>query len=984
MMTCFKWCILCLTAAFAAILISSPENPPLPPQSATVHTYKEATATTAQPNSHFPALSKVATAHQLRAREQMMEKLPQGRLRTEIAALDTPARNYALDRLLAAPNLPREDCNSLHVLPTGALYYACSMHDHGAHRALPKGAQASSLALPDSSVTPAISEGVSVPITSPPIRHSLPGSKTVIHLDFNGRTIMASAWNNQNNPGDILVAKPYDTDGNPTTFSATEQAAIIEIWERVAEDYAIFNVDVTTEEPSSLTRNSFVVISAPMGANGIYLPGTDAQTRIGGIALVWDFDPKYSVSKNAIAGKPDPIAFVYDNGGTTPAHLADAISHEVGHQLGLFHQGQTLPNGVRAEYYDGHGSGANGWGAIMGSGAPYPASGVVGNTSPGKYSQWTKGEYAGSSGTFSLRTGPQDSEVFTTIQDDIAVITSVLGLRPSVVGKTLATASVPTDDGQIISQKGILSQQAGDYYAFNWNGGVLSLTAASYHVGSSNDGTNAYFKIDILDANGSPVATSTHDETLGTATINNNIAEGAYYIHISPIGKGSPLEWNDLGTIDNGEGLMIPLAPSAIGWTSYGSLGQYLITGNIPRQVQPTPPVFDQQPAAQSAVLGSSVTLTAHAVGYPEPTYQWFKNGVSIQGQTGGTLVLASAQLTDIGSYSVTATNGSAPAGVASNQAVLTVSIVDQPYFTEQPASRIAKIGGAITLSVAAVNATKFQWRKNGTPIANATSATLTLNPATVNSAGLYDAIASNDGTLIALSITATVQVIHPTKKTALPRITAQPVAAKKGTLGVSENLTLSVKATTTIGTLLGYQWRKNGQPLAGETNTTLTVNNLTVAEAGRYDVVVSNASGSTVSKASTVNVMMAPLQLPNGGTLRLEGSGTDTLDGVLLQTEEWDITTKNFEDGDSTTKEAYGYRRLTATTSRIAYTCVTKQATYSETLKSTITLTVSGFSTETQTYTGSYTLSGSYSGKENGNAFKGNLNASGTFYLVK
>jgi hypothetical protein len=44
---------------------------------------------------------------------------------------------------------------------------------------------------------------------------------------------------------------PFDTDGKPASFSADEQARIISIWRAVSEDYAAFDMDVTTENPGA-------------------------------------------------------------------------------------------------------------------------------------------------------------------------------------------------------------------------------------------------------------------------------------------------------------------------------------------------------------------------------------------------------------------------------------------------------------------------------------------------------------------------------------------------------------------------------------------------------------------------------------------------------------------------------------------------------------------------------------------------------------
>lgn len=44
-----------------------------------------------------------------------------------------------------------------------------------------------------------------------------------------------------------IVTPPYDLDGDTTTFSPDERVAILEVWRMVSEDYALWDVDVTTE-----------------------------------------------------------------------------------------------------------------------------------------------------------------------------------------------------------------------------------------------------------------------------------------------------------------------------------------------------------------------------------------------------------------------------------------------------------------------------------------------------------------------------------------------------------------------------------------------------------------------------------------------------------------------------------------------------------------------------------------------------------------
>src|SRR4051794_10458083 len=75
-------------------------------------------------------------------------------------------------------------------------------------------------------------------LTSPsvPPLSSRPGAPATLYLDFDGN--VEKTWGSHAN----VVTPPYDTDGNKASFSAAEIAAIDEIWARVAEDYAPFNI----------------------------------------------------------------------------------------------------------------------------------------------------------------------------------------------------------------------------------------------------------------------------------------------------------------------------------------------------------------------------------------------------------------------------------------------------------------------------------------------------------------------------------------------------------------------------------------------------------------------------------------------------------------------------------------------------------------------------------------------------------------------
>ncbi|MCC6232774.1 MAG: immunoglobulin domain-containing protein [Verrucomicrobiales bacterium] len=87
----------------------------------------------------------------------------------------------------------------------------------------------------------------------------------------------------------------------------------------------------------------------------------------------------------------------------------------------------------------------------------------------------------------------------------------------------------------------------------------------------------------------------------------------------------------------------------------------------------------------------------------------------------------------------------------------------------------------------------------------------------------------------------------------------------------------LSVAATGTPP--LSYQWRKGGAALDGKTEATLSLTSITLADAGSYDVVVSNAFGTVTSGAVVLTVKPADRIAP---TLSY-AAGTETLNGVRL-----------------------------------------------------------------------------------------------------
>lgn len=388
--------------------------------------------------------------------------------------------------------------------------------------------------------------------------HSKPGASNIVYLDFDGQVVTNTAWNTSGSPS--YTAKPYDIDGVSGSFSDTEKANIFEVWRRVAEDYAPFGIDVTTESPTSFgPKTGRVLITSNVDANGINMPAKNS----GGVAYinVWgasDFAARYSP------------AFAYHNQVGGPDNIAEVVSHELGHNLGLSHDGTST-----AAYYTGQGSGMISWAPIMGAG--YYS----------QLSQWSKGEYTDAN-------QPEDdiaiiSAKLSPIADDHSNVRS--GATPLVIDSTgHIFASTPATSPLDLSKvnKGIIATRTDvDVFSFNTGAGNVVLQATPLREASAERGGNLDIALSLYDNAGNLVTSSNPaDET--DAGINTTLAAGLYYLAVE--GGGS------------------------VNYSDYGSLGQYFIEGVLPL-AEPDTTVPNPNPlsfvVAPEAKDRSSIHMTA-------------------------------------------------------------------------------------------------------------------------------------------------------------------------------------------------------------------------------------------------------------------------------------------------------------------------------------------------------------------------------------
>lgn len=336
--------------------------------------------------------------------------------------------------------------------------------------------------------------------------HSNPGSSKIIYLDFNGASISNTAWNANYNSGQTITAAPFDLDGNPSSFNDTELQRIQNIWLRVAEDYAPFDVDITTEEPASgyLERRY---------TNTVVITPTNFYPNAGGVSYVGSFDDTGSYYKYSWA-----FSNMLQN---SEKYIAECISHESGHSVGLHHEGTTSGT----TYYQGQGN----WAPIMG------------NSYYKSVTQWAKGEYAGANNT----------------EDQLQVMQNYgLIYYSDDHGDNQTTAESLIANGTSITGKGIIGQRTDvDVFKFVSGSGQINITVTPAIVTNSG---NINIKAELRDGLGSLITSS--DPTGISATINAIVPGGTYYLFIDGVGEADP---------------------ATTGYSDYASLGQYFINGTV-------------------------------------------------------------------------------------------------------------------------------------------------------------------------------------------------------------------------------------------------------------------------------------------------------------------------------------------------------------------------------------------------------------------
>lgn len=329
-----------------------------------------------------------------------------------------------------------------------------------------------------------------------PIYNSYAAAAPVIFLDFDGYTVSGTGWNYN---GPIYCGA--------AGLSATQ---ITEVFNRVAEDYRPFTINITTDSTKYLSapanQRTRVVITVT----------SDWYGPAGGVSFV-----------NSFAWGDNTPCFVFSALlGYKTKNIAEAVSHEAGHTLGLRHQSSYDANCVKiSDYNTGVGTGELSWAPIMG----------VGYTR--NLTTWYNGP---------------SSLGCTEFQNDLDVITSAVNgitYRTDYQPASFVTAPNQVFTGDQFTARGIIVKNTDeDMFRFSLPSlRLFKLSAIPFNVGAGNAGANLDLKVSLYNSSQALLNTYSSSSTL-SVVLDTILVPGTYYFKVQGVGNNYAPSYAILGS----------------------------------------------------------------------------------------------------------------------------------------------------------------------------------------------------------------------------------------------------------------------------------------------------------------------------------------------------------------------------------------------------------------------------------------------------
>ncbi len=322
---------------------------------------------------------------------------------------------------------------------------------------------------------------------------SYPSAKSVIYLDFDGEVVNCPLWNNSK----ILNCAPA-----PVT-----DIQIQEIYNRVAEDYRPFDINITTDLK--------VFLAAPLTkrVRVIVTPTSGWFTGVGGIAFVGSFS----------WGDDTPCFVFCDRLGNSTKMIAECCSHESGHTVGLSHQSKYDGGcNLTATYNDGVGSGEVAWAPIMGNSYYRNMSGW--NNGPTPYG-------------------------CSNVQDNLSIITTQngFGYRKDDYADDINTN--PTELNSTFTLDGLISTNT-DKDAFKIvlsQNEKVNFSVTPFSVGDHNAGADLDIRVTMYNSAKQVINVYDPGNTM-SVTLDTSMDAGTYYLVIDGAGNSNTSNYGSLGS----------------------------------------------------------------------------------------------------------------------------------------------------------------------------------------------------------------------------------------------------------------------------------------------------------------------------------------------------------------------------------------------------------------------------------------------------
>ncbi|MCX8521711.1 MAG: immunoglobulin domain-containing protein, partial [Rhodoferax sp.] len=249
-------------------------------------------------------------------------------------------------------------------------------------------------------------------------------------------------------------------------------------------------------------------------------------------------------------------------------------------------------------------------------------------------------------------------------------------------------------------------------------------------------------------------------------------------------------------------------------------------SSNAMLTVSPVGPTITAQPASQSVISGGTASFTVTAAGTAPFSYQWKRNDLDIEGATSRTYMPVISSADNGARYRVVVSNSAGH--ISSDEAILSeLAITTQPTAL----SVVAPATATFTVTAAGTGPLTYQWQKNGSDIADATSNSYTTPATSIGDDAVFKVVVSNSvGTVI--SSNAGLSVFG----TKFSRV-SKPDGTQYGKDEcVKDNIT-------------GLFWE--GKTASGDRNKSETYTNYDASNADETDI---NAASNSIGYAKSVN----------------------------------------------------------------------------------------------------------------------------------